>query len=1744
MKLFYTSLLKQAARALPLALLSLFPVSAGAADHALSFATQTQIVNTTGMVTTASFTYEAWFRITTFAGENQVVAQYANHPGRLIVGARNTKAWFFIGGTSLDGVATLPSNTWTHIAVTRSNSTAKIYINGALDKSSTSFNTNSLPLTGITIGGLSSLNFGFKGQIAEVRVWSTELTQAQIQARKDSRLVGDEANLVSYWRLDEGLGGIALDHCGNAHGTLSGASWAYGVNLPVSTTEPSSGWSAATGGNWSDGAKWEGGTPAQGVNGSAYFTNTASAITIANDLAPLPLGRILLSSDGGYTFSGNAITLTNQTVSALIACTNGTHTLGAPLAVNASRLMLETRPGSALVLASAVSGHGGVWANPATAGNGSVALSGANTFAGPLVLGSGTLTVGALANAGSASVFGASPADPANLLLGAGTLRLAGPASSTDRGFTIAPGSGKAALIAVDTNATFSGTVSALSGAFIKRGKGALALTGLGSNILSVAQAGNMSAYAEYPANGDSPANGFGGFNVAEGKLTLGVPGQTNVVNGEAWVGLRTTGLAGKEVTGDFEINGGYTRMNSFFVIGRDNGTTNTAPVPLQPTFTLTGGTLSLYNLIVTYGNDANYNTRAVMNIQGGLLDVDNEFRIGDQRGNATAPAYATVNVYGGTVRHAHASQGLTFGWRDPGCSGALNLFGGLVDEAFRVKMGQYGSTSRLNLHGGTLRAQNIVQSNPNGNLGQSHLYWNGGTFQPNAAGQTLSGLTSATVSTNGARIDTSLADYTVTQNLLHDAALGATADGGLVKLGTNTLTFASYGSTYSGATAVSNGTLLIVGTLPAASALAVAANAEAVIGGSATQTVSAASLALDAAGTLSFAFALDGSSNDRLALTASPALAGRRIALYCLNTRAAFSKSGTYTLMTYGGANPDTTGLVCANPVVGKSYTFSSGSGAVTVTIGTDPSTASVWNIDGNGSWSGAGNWTLSAPSNGPASVARLDSVITAPVTVATAGETVGSIFFNNLSAYTLGGSGLTLDNNAAPALLSVELGAHTVAAPLTLAGDAVADLSPATTLRLAAVSGAAATLTAQGNGTLLLTAAPAVQSLALNNAEVAFSDSMTLSSPVELQRAVTVRPAMHTTLTVDAVVSGSGGLIKAGSNTLALVEDNTFAGPTRIDGGTLAVDALADGGQPSPIGASPAGPENLLLSAGTLRYTGPSVTVNRGYTLNPGSKGSSVLFTENGLTFAGRIQGTSGALIKTGPGTLSFTYPGAQTLGVNENTMSAPTLIGPFGDSPTTNFQALTILNGKVAVGVPGQTNTVGARMCVGYYSTTAPGAETAGELEINGGAFICNSTVSVGRNNGNTTTAPGGLTSRITINGGAVTFSLLALGFNGISGFSNFNARPACDVNAGTLTVNSYCNVAEAVGATAALNVNGGFVRVNGRHSAETPAGILLGGPASAGNGTLNIGGTGAVYCAHNVALCTANNATGTLNLNGGMLSASNIVRHTTGTATLRFNGGTFQPLTHGLTLTNLTAAYVSTNGALIETSLANGYTVAQNLLHDPALGATRDGGLVKLGTNTLSLTGAGNTFNGLVDVRNGLLRARLGGTNDLAVATNAFFDALGERCTVGDLTGYGTLTNGVLAVTGRLDAGTNNAPAGARITVQNLALVGGATFACDWTTNALGQVTNDVAVVTGALAAEGPGFFDLGRTEAKPVRLPFSAPVMSYGSFSGSFAGWKAVNTGLPAGKAYATVVTAAGGTVTLDIRYSGTLLMVK
>ena len=63
------------------------------------------------------------------------------------------------------------------------------------------------------------------------------------------------------------------------------------------------------------------------------------------------------------------------------------------------------------------------------------------------------------------------------------------------------------------------------------------------------------------------------------------------------------------------------------------------------------------------------------------------------------------------------------------------------------------------------------------------------------------------------------------------------------------------------------------------------------------------------------------------------------------------------------------------------------------------------------------------------------------------------------------------------------------------------------------------------------------------------------------------------------------------------------------------------------------------------------------------------------------------------------------------------------------------------------------------------------------------------------------------------------------------------------------------------------------------------------------------------------------------------------------------------------------------------------------------------------NALKQISAANVnVTGDIDVQGGLLSAVVSSTNDLSVATDAFFDAMALRTTVGDLCGNGTLTNG--------------------------------------------------------------------------------------------------------------------------------------
>jgi fibronectin-binding autotransporter adhesin len=146
-----------------------------------------------------------------------------------------------------------------------------------------------------------------------------------------------------------------------------------------------------------------------------------------------------------------------------------------------------------------------------------------------------------------------------------------------------------------------------------------------------------------------------------------------------------------------------------------------------------------------------------------------------------------------------------------------------------------------------------------------------------------------------------------------------------------------------------------------------------------------------------------------------------------------------------------------------------------------------------------------------------------------------------------------------------------------------------------------------------------------------------------------------------------GAIGFTKSGGGEVVLGNTtNTYTGRTLVTQGTLEVASIANGGQSSSIGASSADSSNLVLEGVELRYTGGSVTTDRGFTINrSGSIANSTIGVATSganLEFTGVVTGGAGAgLIKTGAGTLTLSniannYTGITS--VNVGTLSVTTL------------------------------------------------------------------------------------------------------------------------------------------------------------------------------------------------------------------------------------------------------------------------------------------------------------------------------------------------------------------------------------------------------------------------------------------------------------------------------------------------------
>ncbi|GAB6010605.1 autotransporter-associated beta strand repeat-containing protein [Viscerimonas tarda] len=119
---------------------------------------------------------------------------------------------------------------------------------------------------------------------------------------------------------------------------------------------------------------------------------------------------------------------------------------------------------------------------------------------------------------------------------------------------------------------------------------------------------------------------------------------------------------------------------------------------------------------------------------------------------------------------------------------------------------------------------------------------------------------------------------------------------------------------------------------------------------------------------------------------------------------------------------------------------------------------------------------------------------------------------------------------------------------------------------------------------------------------------------------------------------LSGAGSVNKAGSGVLTLKNDNnTYTGANVIHGGVVVINKLANGGQPSSIGASQNYAFNWVWKGGKISYTGGSVATDRNVALDAPTEfevaNASATITLNGVV------GGTGDFIKSGPGAVKTT-------------------------------------------------------------------------------------------------------------------------------------------------------------------------------------------------------------------------------------------------------------------------------------------------------------------------------------------------------------------------------------------------------------------------------------------------------------------------------------------------------------------------
>ena len=507
-----------------------------------------------------------------------------------------------------------------------------------------------------------------------------------------------------------------------------------------------------------------------------------------------------------------------------------------------------------------------------------------------------------------------------------------------------------------------------------------------------------------------------------------------------------------------------------------------------------------------------------------------------------------------------------------------------------------------------------------------------------------------------------------------------------------------------------------------------------------------------------------------------------------------------------------------------------------------------------------------------------------------------------------------------------------------------------------------------------------------------------------------VTFDVPSDSSLTLPGQIKNSGSFIKSGAGTLTLTGPVSNGGNITVNTGTVAMSGPVSNGS------------NITVNAGTLTLTGPV------------SNGGNITVNGGIVAITGNVSSVGGIMVNAGTVALS----GTNTYG-SGTTVKGGTL--NINDAAALSDASVPLIFANSATLQAGATNVVLAANRP-LFLTNAIAYTTTFNVPTNCTLNVAGPVKgNVSTNSALTKTGPGKLI---------------------LTGGSDGTALKAMNILEGTLSIQggTWIVAPAATDDSTVFNVTGGATYeqtggtntipfyscvsqqyVGGATTNLTSVGILSGGTLNGYELMIGRRNSAVMTISGNALLNLATFKLGEMtgytticNLDGGVVACQYIAtRGAAATSILNLNGGTVRAkasqtgligATGSGTTAYLTTVNVKSGGAIID---SQGYAVGipQILGHDPDLGATPDGGLIKRGTGTLTLS-TNNTYTGVTSVEAGTFK--LGVSNALwsggsvQVASNAVLDVAGKTQTLAGLGGSGTVTNlAALTVTGTVAPG---------------------------------------------------------------------------------------------------------------------------